>query len=223
MKRPVFRLLMMAPSVLKTAPRNVMVGLHDFHDHHWRAENHCQYRGSAFYFFTLLPFCLSKSFFTLLSFTFHRWQPSSPLSSRLLIAQCCALFFLFLKKNTQKSLIIHVFFVDLLADCTRYILCDGSGAFANDDFSYGSCQYLIYNDINNLNEHNMDKTLRYSCVDGLQGVKQAYLKPCVKTRGIEAGNLLNVSADSTVDSDDLNHGDGGALAPKDNNFNLWED
>ena len=77
--------------------------------------------------------------------------------------------------------------------------------------------------INNLNEHNMDKTLRYSCVDGLQGVKQAYLKPCVKTRGIEAGNLLNVSADSTVASDDLNHGDGGALAPKDNNFNLWED
>ena len=87
----------------------------------------------------------------------------------------------------------------------------------------GVVNTLIYNDINNLNEHNMDKTLRYSCVDGLRGVKQAYLKPCVKTRGIEAGNLLNVSADSTVDSDDLNHGDGGALAPKDNNFNLWED
>ena len=212
-----------APNSLKVAPGNVKVGLHDFCDHHWCAEKHRQHAGSAFYLFSLLRFYLSKSFFALLPFAFFRWQPSSPLSSRLLIAQCCALFFLFLKKNTQKSLIIHVFFVDLLADCTRYILCDGSGAFANDDFSYGSCQYLIYNDINNLNEHNMDKTLRYSCVDGLQGVKQAYLKPCVKTRGIEAGNLLNVSADSTVDSDDLNHGDGGALAPKDNNFNLWED
>lgn len=69
----------------------------------------------------------------------------------------------------------------------------------------------------------MDKTLRYSCVDGLRGVKQAYLKPCVKTRGIEAGNLLNASVDTTVDSGDLDHGDGGALAPKDNNLNLWED
>lgn len=69
----------------------------------------------------------------------------------------------------------------------------------------------------------MDKTLRSSLLDGLQGVKHAYVKPCVKTRGIEADSLLNVSADSTVDSDDLNHGDGGALAPKDNNFNLWED
>ena len=87
----------------------------------------------------------------------------------------------------------------------------------------GVVNTLIYNDINNLNEYNMDKTLRNSCVNGLQGVKQAYLKPCVKTRGIEAGNLLNVSVDTTVDSDDLNHGDGGALAPKDNSLNLWED
>lgn len=176
-------------------------------------------------FFTLLAFCFLP--FKILSyhFTIYLFPLAAIVSAFLTAADCAMLRIIFLvfEKNTQKSLIIHVFFVDLLADCTRYILCDGSGAFANDDFSYGSCQYLIYNDINNLNEHNMDKTLRYSCVDGLQGVKQAYLKPCVKTRGIEAGNLLNVSADSTVDSDDLNHGDGGALAPKDNNFNLWED
>lgn len=76
--------------------------------------------------------------------------------------------------------------------------------------------------INNLNEHNMDKTLRYSCVDGLQGVKQAYLKPCVKTRGIEADSLLNTSVESTVDPGNTDHEGGGALAPKDN-FNLWED
>ncbi|OYP62420.1 hypothetical protein CIK95_10845 [Prevotella sp. P5-108] len=69
----------------------------------------------------------------------------------------------------------------------------------------------------------MDKTLRSSLLDGLRGVKQAYLKPCVKTRGIEAGNLLNASVDTTVDSGDLDHDDGGALAPKDNNLNLWED
>ena len=68
----------------------------------------------------------------------------------------------------------------------------------------------------------MDKTLRYSCVDGLQGVKHAYVKPCVKTRGIEADSLLNTSVESTVDPGNTDHEGGGALAPKDN-FNLWED
>lgn len=69
----------------------------------------------------------------------------------------------------------------------------------------------------------MDKTLRCYCLDGLQGAKEAYVKPCVKTRGIEAGNLLDTSVDSTIDSGDMDHGDGGALAPKDNSLNLWED
>lgn len=68
----------------------------------------------------------------------------------------------------------------------------------------------------------MDKTLRSSLLDGLQGVKHAYVKPYVKTRGIEADSLLNTSVDSTVDPGNTDHEGGGALAPKDN-FNLWED
>lgn len=64
----------------------------------------------------------------------------------------------------------------------------------------------------------MDKTLRSSLLDGLQGVKHAY----VKTRGIEADSLLNTSVESTVDPGNTDHEGGGALAPKDN-FNLWED
>ena len=68
----------------------------------------------------------------------------------------------------------------------------------------------------------MDKTLRSSLLDGLEEVKQAYVKPCVKTRGLEAENLLNTSVDSTIDSDDMNHGGGGALAPG-NDSNMWED
>lgn len=68
----------------------------------------------------------------------------------------------------------------------------------------------------------MDKTLRSSLLDGLQGAQKAYVKPCVKTRGIEAGNLLNTSVDSTIDSGDLDHEGGGALAPKYND-NLWEE
>ena len=51
----------------------------------------------------------------------------------------------------------------------------------------------------------MDKTLRSSLLDGLQGVKHAYVKPCVKTRGIEADSLLNTSVESTVDPGNTDH------------------
>ncbi len=67
----------------------------------------------------------------------------------------------------------------------------------------------------------MDTTKRYS-FDGLQGAKQAYVKPCVKTRGLEAENLLNTSVDSTIDSGDMDHDGGGALAPRDDS-NMWGD
>lgn len=68
----------------------------------------------------------------------------------------------------------------------------------------------------------MDKTLRSSLLDGLQGVKKAYVKPCVKTRGLEAESLLNTSVDSTIDSGDMDHDDGGALAPRDDSY-MWEE
>ena len=146
----------------------------------------------------------------------------------LSIAMCANIAQLFLtkiKKNKENTIIFHRILVDFLTNCSYSVMKDSATAIEDSSparrENSNQREYKLI--INNLNEHNMDKTLRYSCVDGLQGVKQAYLKPCVKTRGIEAGNLLNVSADSTVDSDDLNHGDGGALAPKDNNFNLWED
>lgn len=54
-------------------------------------------------------------------------------------------------------------------------------------------------------------------------MKEIYVKPFTKARGIEAGNLLNTSIDSIIDSGDLDHGDGGLLEPKDPNSNLWED
>ena len=60
-ERPTFRLLKTAPSVLKTAPGNVKVGLRDFCDCRWYTGNHRQRAGSAFYIFTLLLFYLSKS------------------------------------------------------------------------------------------------------------------------------------------------------------------
>ncbi len=68
----------------------------------------------------------------------------------------------------------------------------------------------------------MDKTLHNSLLDGLQGVKQVYVKPCVKTRGLEAESLLNTSVDSTIDSGDMDHNGGGALAPRDDS-NMWEE
>ena len=69
-ERPTFRLLKTAPSVLKTAPGNVKVGLRDFCDCRWYTGNHRQRAGSAFYFFTLLPFYLSKSAFLPLELVF---------------------------------------------------------------------------------------------------------------------------------------------------------
>ena len=61
---------MMSFSALKTALGTVKVGLHDFRDSHWCAENHHRCAGSAFYFFILLPFCFKKLPFYFLTFYF---------------------------------------------------------------------------------------------------------------------------------------------------------
>ena len=68
--RPTFTFLKTAPSSLKTAPGNAKVGRCDFRDYYWRARNHHQRVGSAFYFFTLLLFYLSKSLFCFFPFLF---------------------------------------------------------------------------------------------------------------------------------------------------------
>ena len=60
---------MMSFSALKTALGTVKVGLHDFRDSHWCAENHHRCAGSAFYFFILYLLNIKNYPFTSLPFT----------------------------------------------------------------------------------------------------------------------------------------------------------